>query len=43
MPDIAQSDPLVRREAQTDYRSIQHYIDQRPDLARWHDRRPRFR
>ena len=30
MPDIAQSDPIARREAKTDYRSIQHYIDQRP-------------
>ena len=30
MPDVAQPDTLTRREAQTEYRSVQHYIDQRP-------------
>jgi len=30
VPDIAQSDSVARREVQTEHRSIQHYIDQRP-------------
>ena len=38
MPDVAQPDTLTRREAQTEYRSVQHYIDQRPT---WPDCTPR--